>query len=97
MDFDACAFQQLNGALTGYAIEERAIPRPGYAILSNGAKVGSITSGTHSPTLKQGIALGFAARGFSKAGTGLQIEIRGKLIPATVVKPPFVQETSLMA
>jgi glycine cleavage system aminomethyltransferase T len=47
--------------------------------------------------LKQGIALGFAARGFSKVGTELQIEIRGNLISASVVKPPFVQETSLMA
>lgn len=76
---------------------ERAIPRPGYNIYAGGQKVGSVTSGTQSPTLQHGIALGYVARGFTKAGTQLQIDVRGKKAAAEIVKPPFVSGASLMA
>ena len=77
-------------------LEERAVPRPGYPILAAGDPVGTVTSGTQSLTLKQGIALGYVARGFTKSGTELAVEIRGRRAAARVVKPPFVTGTSLM-
>ena len=76
---------------------ERAIPRPGYSIYAGGQEVGSVTSGTQSPTLKRGIALGYVARGHTKAGTQLEIDVRGKRAAAEIVKPPFVSGASLMA
>jgi aminomethyltransferase len=83
--------------LVAFQMEERAIPRPGYAILHDGREVGRVTSGTQSPTLQRGIGLGYVAVPHHKVGTGIQVEIRGKLAGASIVKPPFVKGTSLMA
>ncbi|MBA7651008.1 Aminomethyltransferase [subsurface metagenome] len=83
--------------LVAFRMEERAIPRPGYAILHDGREVGRVTSGTQSPTLQRGIGLGYVAREHAKVGTALLVDIRGRVAGATVVKPPFVKETSLMA
>jgi len=83
--------------LVAFQMEERAIPRPGYAITVAGQRVGEVTSGTQSPTLKRGIGLGYVAREHAKVGTALQLDIRGRAARAAVVKPPFVKETSLMA
>ncbi len=82
--------------LVAFWMEERAIPRPGYIILQDGREVGQVTSGTQSPTLRRGIGLGYVAREHAKVGTALQLDIRGRAVGATVVKPPFVKETSLM-
>jgi aminomethyltransferase len=82
--------------LISFVMKERAIPRPGYAIMIDNEKVGEVTSGTHSPTLQQGIGLGYVAREYSKVGAIIYIEIRGKATEATIIKPPFVPETSLM-
>ncbi len=96
----AIARERENGParrMVSFTLEERAIPRPGYTLQVDGEPVGAVTSGTQSPTLKKGIGLGYVARPFAKAGTSLEVDIRGRLAPATVVKPPFVNETSLMA
>lgn len=52
--------------------------------------VGSITSGSLSPTLKKNIAMGYVPREFAKKDTELLVNVRGKLRPAKVVKMPFV-------
>lgn len=65
------------------------IARQHHAILANGQKVGEITSGTRSPSLDQNIALGYVPREFARPGTRLQVEVRGRLAEAEVVKPPF--------
>ncbi|UCH64315.1 MAG: glycine cleavage system aminomethyltransferase GcvT [Fidelibacterota bacterium] len=83
--------------LVAIQMEERAIPRAGYTILHDDREIGRVTSGTQSPTLKRGIGLGYAAREHTKFGTTLQVDIRGGTVGATVVKPPFVKNTSLMA
>ena len=83
--------------LVAFVMQERAIPRPGYTILAEDAPVGRVTSGTQSPTLNQGIGLGYVDRPFAKAGSDLEIEIRGKRARAQVVKPPLVKGTSLLA
>lgn len=83
--------------LIAFLMEERAIPRPGYTILDKNREVGKVTSGTHSPTLRQGIGLGYVCRECSKIGTQLQVQIRNKATQATVIKPPFINGTSLMA
>jgi aminomethyltransferase len=56
---------------------------------SVGAVVGEVTSGTFSPTLKQGIALAFIEAGI-EVGEQLLIDVRGRALGAVVVKPPFV-------
>ncbi|MGH2447896.1 MAG: glycine cleavage system aminomethyltransferase GcvT [Chloroflexota bacterium] len=66
---------------------DRAIPRPHCRLYLNGEGVGEITSGTFSPTLQRGIGLGYVATGL-KAGTELQVDIRGQRHPALLVRKP---------
>ncbi|KAJ5069556.1 aminomethyltransferase [Anaeramoeba ignava] len=56
----------------------------------SGNKIGEVTSGTFSPVLKKGIAMAYVPPAFSKNGTKLQVEVRGRLFPAIVTKMPFV-------
>jgi len=67
---------------------ERGIPRSGYPITRDGGVVGEVTSGTQSPLLKKGIALGWVA---SDAGEDLEVVVRDKPYPARVVPTPFVK------
>jgi aminomethyltransferase len=76
--------------LVGLALET-GIPREGYAVLKGGAKVGYVTSGTHSPVLKKGIGMAYVGAELAELGTSLEVEIRGKSFAATVVETPFVQ------
>jgi aminomethyltransferase len=78
--------------LRGLKMLERGIPRAGYPILDTGGnEVGTVTSGTPSPTLEQGIGLGYIKHGSHRIGTRVDVEMRGKKCPAEVVKLPFVQ------
>ena len=75
--------------LVGLKLTGRAIARHDYPVLHNGERVGIVTSGTWSPTLEEPIALAFVPPTLAKLGTELQVEIRGKAQPATVVRRPF--------
>lgn len=57
---------------------------------SNGAVIGTITSGTFSPSLGRAIAMGYINTPFAKEGTAVSVEVRGKLGAAEVAKMPFV-------
>jgi aminomethyltransferase len=74
-----------------------AIPRHGMPVLHAGVEVGKVASGSFSPTLETGIATAYVPIELSAVGTELQVEVRKKTLPATVVKPPFVASTSLSA
>lgn len=73
------------------AAEERGIPRHGYEIIAGDRPVGKVTSGTMSPMLKKGIAMGYVPGALSKPDTELKIRIRDGAVNARVVKPPFVK------
>ena len=75
---------------------ERAIPRQGCPILMNDEIIGTITSGTMSPSLEKGIGIGYVNVPFTKSGTELIVDIRGKHKSALLVKPPFYTHGSLM-
>ncbi|VXD21356.1 glycine cleavage system aminomethyltransferase GcvT [Planktothrix paucivesiculata] len=75
--------------LVGLEMQGRHIARHGYPVLFNGETVGEITSGTLSPTLGKAISMAYVPTTLSKIGQSLDIEIRGKTYPATVVKRPF--------
>lgn len=75
--------------LVGLQLEGRNIARHGYPVLLNGEASGVVTSGTLSPTLGYPIALAYVPVQLSKPGQVLEVEIRGKAFPATVVKRPF--------
>ena len=84
--------QKTNGVtqrLVGLQLEGRNIARHDYPVFHAGNNVGRVTSGTLSPTLARPIALAYVPLELSKIGQILDVEIRGKLYPATVVKKPF--------
>lgn len=76
--------------LRAFVLKERGIPRQGYEIVDAEGKVlGNVTSGTMSPSLKQGIGMGYVNTSHTKFGSEVFIRIRNKDIPAEIVKLPF--------
>ncbi|MCL5668736.1 MAG: glycine cleavage system aminomethyltransferase GcvT, partial [Gammaproteobacteria bacterium] len=87
--------QKAQGAqrkLVGLVLNEKGVLRNHLKVIVDGvgagAGEGEVTSGGFSPTLNKAIAL---ARVPAATGAQCAVEIRGKLVPATVVKPPFVR------
>ena len=74
--------------LRGLLAEGRRPPRNGDEVLVGGEVLGVVTSGNYSPVLQRGIALAFVPPG-TALGAEVDIALRGGLVPATVVKPPF--------
>jgi aminomethyltransferase len=75
----------------GLLVTGRGIPRSHCEVKdAEGNVVGEVTSGTFSPSLKQGVALAQCDRSVA-IGDEVTIDVRGRGIPATVTKPPFVE------
>ena len=55
----------------------------------DGECIGTVTSGTMSPTLKVGIGMGYIYPQYAELGTEIYLDIRGRKLKAQVVKPPF--------
>lgn len=76
--------------LVGFEMIDRGIPRHGYSLINaDGEPIGVVTSGTMSPMRKIGIGMGYVKTEYSKAGTEICIDMRGRKLKAVVVKPPF--------
>ena len=75
-------------------LEGRVFPRHGYKVLVDGKEAGMVTSGTFSPSLEKPIAMAYVPESHFKSGNVVQIDIRGKQVDATVVKPPFYKDAS---
>eukprot|EP00793_Prasinoderma_coloniale_P000951 PRCOL_00007041-RA len=58
---------------------------------ADGEKIGEVTSGTFSPSLGKPLAMGYVKAGFNKAGTEVQVVVRGKAGPGVITKMPFVE------
>jgi len=65
------------------------VARHGHEVTHDGDVVGHVTSGTYGPTVEKNIALAYVPTPLSKVGTALAVRIRGRDVPATVVKTPF--------
>jgi aminomethyltransferase len=84
--------QKANGVkrrLVGLEMSDRYIARHGYPVIFQGEVVGEVTSGTLAPTVGKAIALAYVTTELSKPGQALEVEIRGKTHPGTIVKKPF--------
>lgn len=79
--------------LVGFEMVDKGIPRQHYPIVdAEGREIGEVTSGTMSPSLKKAIGLGYVSKDFSKVGTEIYIQVRGKNLKAQVVKIPFYKK-----
>ena len=77
----------------GFEIEGRAVPREGFPIYIGEESAGIVTSGTFSPSLQKPIGIGYISRQgkeFFSSGDSIAVEIRGKKVPAKIVKMPFI-------
>jgi aminomethyltransferase len=80
--------------LIGFELDGAAVPRHGHPVWHDGAHVGEVTSGARSPTLGRTIGMALVASPATRTGTRLEIEIRGRRVPATVVDRPFYRRST---
>ncbi len=75
--------------LVGFEVTERGIARDGQEILINDARVGRVTSGSPAPYLKKNIGMGYVPTEFANEDQQIQIDVRGRLVSAEILKMPF--------
>lgn len=75
--------------LIGFEVTERGIARDEQDVVIDGAKVGKVTSGSPAPFLKKNIGMAYVPVASASEGTQIQIDVRGKLVGAQIVKTPF--------
>jgi aminomethyltransferase len=73
----------------GLVMDGRRAAREGYGIYVNDRQVGTVTSGTFSPTLDRPIAMGYVQPDVADVGEVVQVDLRGKRLAATIVALPF--------
>jgi aminomethyltransferase len=86
--------QGLKRKLVGFTTPERSFPRHGYPVFAKGRPSGEVRSGTMSPTLGIPIGTAYVPVDSAAEGSPLEIEIRGKRVPAVVQKMPFYRNGS---
>lgn len=75
--------------LVGFELRGRGIARHGYPLWSGSHRVGSVTSGSHSPSVGTALGMGYVPTALAEPGTELEVEIRGQRVEAVVVPTPF--------
>jgi aminomethyltransferase len=83
----------LRRKLVGIEMIERGIPRTHYPVFAGTERIGEVTTGTQSPTMKKNVGLALLNAKFTTIGTEVDVEIRGKRLKAVVVKTPFYKRT----
>ena len=82
----------LKRKLVGFTVKDKVFPRQGYTLQSNGATIGTVTSGTFSTMLEQAIGMGYVGSAHATTGSEFDVLIRGKEQRATVVPFPFIKK-----
>lgn len=93
----ALAAQKESGVprkLVGIEMIDKGIPRHGYAVYAGDQKVGEVTTGTQSPTLKKNIGLALVSSEHAELGIELEVEIRNKRLKAKTVETPFYKRSN---
>jgi aminomethyltransferase len=89
---DALATQKEAGVrrrLVGFEVTERGIARDGQDVVIEGTRLGQVTSGSPAPYLKKNIGMAYVPTESASEGQQIQIDVRGKLVGAQIVKTPF--------
>lgn len=79
----------LKQKMVGMELDGKRIARENYPILKDGERIGTVTSGTWSPTFQKSIAMGFVKTDASEVGTSLSVDLGRKENAATIVPLPF--------
>lgn len=94
---EALAAQKEGGVprkLVGIEMIDKGIPRHGYSVYLNDERIGEVTTGTQSPTLKKNIGLALVATEHAELGQELEVEIRNKRLKAVTVQTPFYKRSN---
>lgn len=84
--------ERMHRQLRGVRMIDRGIPRQGYAVEDeSGQPIGTLSSGTQSPTLNKGIGLAFLRRECARTGDTVYLTVRGRKLAAEIVRLPFVR------
>jgi len=89
---EALAKQKSDGLkrkVIGFEMVDRGIPRSHYEVFADVRKIGYVTTGSFSPTLKKNIGLALIEAEYAKEGTEIEISVRNKNLKAKVIKKPF--------
>jgi len=80
--------EKLERAIAGFEAVS-GVPRNGFEVFARGARIGFVTSGSFSPTLKKSLGMALIEKEYSAQGTEIEIFARGRNVAAKVVKLPF--------
>jgi aminomethyltransferase len=80
--------------LVGLELEGRRIARQGTPVMKGGLVIGEVTSGTFGPTVQKSIAMAFVDAAHTAEGTLVDVDLKGTVNPAKVVKLPFYKRAS---
>ena len=81
----------LKRKLIGFEVTDRGIARDDQEVVVGGQRVGKVTSGSPAPFLKKNIGFAYVPVEFARVGQEIQIDVRGRLVNAQIVKTPFYQ------
>lgn len=84
--------KEVKRKLFGLELLKRGVPREDYEILYQGKNIGYVSSGTFSPTLQKGIALCFVELDYRREGLEVELDVRGKRLPAMLKSYPFIKK-----
>ena len=93
---EALAKQKETGVrrrLIGFEVSERGIARDEQEVVISGERVGKVTSGSPAPYLKKNIGMAYVPTERANEGQEIQIDVRGKLVGAQIVKTPFYKRS----
>ena len=89
---DALAKQKAEGVaqkLVGIELQDKAIPRHGYTVMKDGQPIGTVTTGYHTISIDKSVCMALIDSQYAPLGTELEVQIRKKVFPGTVVKKRF--------
>ncbi len=89
--------QKKNGPkrrLIFFELLQKGVPRKDFRIFSDGKEIGLVTSGNISPMLNKGIGIGYVLPEYAKPGIEVLVDIRGRVVPAIIVRRPFYRRRS---
>ena len=82
--------------LAGFVVTGRGIARHGYKVFNRGREIGSVTSGTFSPSLNKAVGLAFIDAAFSEPKTEIEVAIRDTVSAAIIVPLPFYKRKKIL-
>jgi aminomethyltransferase len=84
--------EDIKQKLTGFMLLDKGIPREGGSIFSESREIGIVTSGNHSPHLRNGIGLGYVISRYAQPGQEIEIELKDREIAAKTMDLPFYRK-----